>query len=388
MQCLDDILFSENAQHARTGVNDDGQSRAHIPIVHIQSPEQAVGQTQLLFYLTALAIIPSSINDVFVGGQEGAVVFLDTDGHFDASRLHSIVTRTILDRASHSTIIDEEKASEMATLALDHVHVFRPESSRSLLSTLSSIASFLFNIDSHYQLQSDIDTGSDAKTLSNRPLRALILDSASSFYSEDRYEQVLEQLSSEAADSPSSESSISSIHEEITSHLRELSSKFQCPVYFTTWSLPTRNIPPTSQNQQLRQEAQQGPRLYLSPPWFLLSNLKIQIEQFVSGNENEDGDGRTKDVRLRIVGWKRQGWSEDVIARLVEAGKRIDGIGRMKIDAEGVKLLGLNNLPAKSDAADETEGKIGGVGSAQEELECAKEIAEEQRSLYADDISS
>ncbi|KAL1997692.1 hypothetical protein VTN02DRAFT_1048 [Thermoascus thermophilus] len=122
--------------------------RQRDPVVEIASASSAAGKTQLLYYLTAVAVLPARF-----GGREAAVVFLDTDGRFDAARLRDVAASILRQRLDDddSTAVDippDVLQAEIRT-ALDHVHLFRPQSSSSLLATLRSLDAYLLDLAAH-----------------------------------------------------------------------------------------------------------------------------------------------------------------------------------------------------------------------------------------------
>src|SRR4030095_12875097 len=79
-----------------------------------------------------------------------------------------------------TSLINEERGEEDLQLhsmlheCLRHVHVFRPQSSQALLATIQSLETYLLDGSDHIS--------------GLRPLRAIVLDSATAFYWQDRRE--------------------------------------------------------------------------------------------------------------------------------------------------------------------------------------------------------
>ena len=100
------------------------------------------------------------------GAREGAVVVLDTDNQFNVIRLRDVLSSCIRDRLETTTLAPPDLDSLLQT-SLQNVHMFRPQSPPSLLSTLQSLRAHLFNTSTHFS--------------SPRPLSTLILTNLSTF---------------------------------------------------------------------------------------------------------------------------------------------------------------------------------------------------------------
>ncbi|WEW60231.1 hypothetical protein PRK78_005716 [Emydomyces testavorans] len=260
---LDDILSILNT-------NDNNNH----PIIEITSPSSADGKTALLYYAAALAVLPARLdNGVVLGGRAAAVIWLDTDGRFDASWFTRVVRTIVRKRVAPSgheygrmlptTVLDE---------ALRHVHVFRPQGSATLLATVRSIPRYLFGGGRHYSR--------------GRAVHAVVVDSASAFYWQDWREEEVSRIPGAREDEEEKEememqmrsttmyaqggkkSSID-IHAEIVSRLRELQSKFSCVILFTTAGLyPSRTA-----------DSLVSFRPYLPYPWPVFPTLRLVVRR-------------------------------------------------------------------------------------------------------------
>ncbi|KAJ6181343.1 hypothetical protein N7519_011804 [Penicillium mononematosum] len=167
-----DVLFSES----------DGSKKRQVPIVEISSSLSASGKSQLLYYLTALAILPRKCGDISVSGQEAAVVFIDTDDRFDAERLRTVARDIVQQQRglSESRLgvqaepggMPDHQLESLLVSSLQHVHVFRPQSSSALLATVHTLDSYLFDLSRHRS--------------ASRPLQMVAIDSATAFFWQDR----------------------------------------------------------------------------------------------------------------------------------------------------------------------------------------------------------
>lgn len=209
------------------------------PVLEISSSLSAAGKTQLLYYLTALAVLPRHYGDISVGGQEAAVVYIDADDRFDAERLR-VVAQGIVKRAQVSVpegsterneaprSLTEDDLKTLVTSSLQHVHVFRPQSSSALLATLSSVGAYLYDLSRHYS--------------ASRPLQMAAIDSATAFFWQDRLRD--EVARTEDIGRPRAEIEqerekkrsfyLADLYAELLKELKRLQGRFGCAVVYTT----------------------------------------------------------------------------------------------------------------------------------------------------------
>ncbi|EHY58703.1 hypothetical protein HRR83_007427 [Exophiala dermatitidis] len=237
--------------------------------IEISSPKSATGKTTLLYYLCAVATLP-----VESGGKGSTVVYIDSDGRFSASRLmqvmkHYIATskqkqttttpgdvgshslsnknhkgkskdpnpsrdndkpnnvniNTTSDRAHVNESESESDTTSIALEALQHIHVFRPQSSNQVVTILQSLPEFLFD---RSKIQSSV----------YRHLGLLVLDSATAFYWQDRFDRDMARLGgteSSGFQAPAeTKPATGNTASEIIHHLKSLQRRFDCIVAFTT----------------------------------------------------------------------------------------------------------------------------------------------------------
>ncbi|KAG9190799.1 hypothetical protein G6011_08887 [Alternaria panax] len=146
------------------------------PILEIISPPPThhpfgAGKTSLLYLIVAHAILPPAFSSIFLGGQEAAIVLFDPLNHFSVPRLAEIMLSLLCSRlASTDQVVDEPLKAEMKCMiktALQHLHIFHPQSWSALLATIDSLPDYLFDQTTphksmHRRVQSivleDIDT--------------------------------------------------------------------------------------------------------------------------------------------------------------------------------------------------------------------------------------
>jgi hypothetical protein len=210
-------------------------------VIEIIGTSTCSGKTHLLYYIAALSVLPSSFEGQNLRGRGAAVVIFDTDGRFDVRRLRQVMKHHV-DQCLHGqqeqTQLEEagvsDKVEKLLHSALFHAHIFRPQSSASWLSTLQSLSKYLLQSQDHFS--------------SGRALSAVLLDSVSAFFWQDRQNEAAYQY-----DAPSlsdSTSTFNQIYSSLVKELRDIQSRFDCTIVATNWGLiplqPTRpNAPPS-----------------------------------------------------------------------------------------------------------------------------------------------
>jgi hypothetical protein len=229
----EDVTTSELPTHI-SSVHFNRSKRPN-PVVEISSSLSASGKSQLLYYLIALAILPRSFGDSSIGGHEAAVVLIDADDRFDVGALHN-VTRGIIKEAKGLSDSDgnniaqgltDDKIETMINSALQHVHIFRPQSSSALLATLRSLDTYLFNVSCHHS--------------ASRPLQMIAIDSVTAFYWQDRLRD--EVARTEDIGRPRTEIDqereqkqsfyLSDLYSQLVTELKRLQGRFGCTVVYT-----------------------------------------------------------------------------------------------------------------------------------------------------------
>ena len=218
------------------------------PVVEIASTASAAGKSQLLYYLAATAVLPQTC-----GGRSATVVYIDADGRFDAHRL-----RTVALGIAQATAASETATATAVEESLQHVHVFQPTSSGCLLATLRTLEGYLLDVKRHVS--------------SDRPLRAILLDSATAFLWQDKLRDQIARV--EEIGLPASEIELDrrenrsfvlgTLYAELVGELKRLQGVFGCAVVYsaTVW---TRGLEGDAV----------GFRSSLPPPWGLFPALRI-----------------------------------------------------------------------------------------------------------------
>lgn len=340
-QAEDDLLFSGDEEDIVIGhqARFTPVSRPN-PVVEISSSSSAAGKSQLLYYLTAITILPLTYEGARVDGKESAVVFIDADGRFDADRLRT-VARGIL----HRRLRDQPETIEPAHLeailltSLQHVHVLRPQSSSSLLATFHSLDTYLFDLSRHVS--------------SNRRLHAIIIDSASAFFWQDRLRDEVARIEDigrplagiEREREQKQSFYISDLYAELVKELKRLQRRFSCAIIFTTTSLTGK----TSSSHHTQSYQTSGPfdlynppapptktpalRPFLPAPWGTFPTLRLVVQRdavrpfppnITVHNAERDAANRHEVVKQgKFSGWVNGWGQEEWPSRVVDG---IDGL--------------------------------------------------------------
>ena len=195
-------------------------------VLEITSEEPGAGKTHLLFLLAAIAVLPKSHSGVILNGMHSTIVVVDADNRFCVQRLTQIMRHYIEQQCknhqdnmpvatddSHSPHLDEATTSHLISASLQHIHIFRPQSLSSLLTTLTTLQNYLLTSTAHHS--------------STRRLHSILLDSATAFYWNHRAASETTNLS-EPAPQPQP------TYNHLVHALRSLAQLFSCPVIATT----------------------------------------------------------------------------------------------------------------------------------------------------------
>ncbi|KAJ5965271.1 hypothetical protein N7481_011985 [Penicillium waksmanii] len=222
------------------------RSKKPCPVVEISSSASAAGKSQLLYYLAASMILPRSYENLPIGGKEAAVIWIDTDDRFDADRLR-VVARGIVHQARQTLDPDalnedaggsfDENLESMLVSSLQHVHVFRPQSSSAVLATLLSLDSYLYDLSRHNS--------------ASRPLQMLCIDSATAFFWQDKLRDEIARTEDigrprvQVDEERELKQSfyLSDLYTELVKELKRLQSRFGCAVVYTTTVTTGRPAP-------------------------------------------------------------------------------------------------------------------------------------------------
>lgn len=284
---------------------------AKLPVIELTSASPCSGATQILHYITAVSILPATFNDIPLRGKGGTVVILDNSGNFNVLRLQQIMRHYIQQRLPSTTPeghnpTDPALATETNALiraSLHHVHIFRPQSSAALLTTIQSLSSYLFSPTQHVS--------------GPRPLQAILIDDIGAFVWQDRADDAAAQsdLAAPASLNPNPGASTSKDpnplthrYQALTSALRAVQSLFSCSVIVTTRALFALPSPSASSY------ATHAIRPHLPSPWPTFPTLRLIVDRVPVPKFRES---------LSVQGaWREAGARREV----VERGERVVGV--------------------------------------------------------------
>lgn len=345
------------------------------PVLEISGTSSAAGKSQLLYYLAALAVLPSVFAGTSLGGHESAVVFIDTDGRFEADRLRTIARGIVHDRVHESAGHDADNAEgqpptpdleSMLVSSLQHVHVFRPQSSSALLATLHYLDTYLCDLPRHFS--------------SSRPLHSIFIDSAGAFFWQDKlHDEVartedigrpLAEIESERAQKQSFY--LADLYADLVTELKSLQRLFSCSVIYTTTAWSGRSMTggagaghsaeqygyrpsgPFELYNPLEERSSwpRGPafRATLPPPWGLFPDLRLVVQRdrvrgFPASMTAGDAQGEQAVMRREVVmqgrflvwvnGWGREDWPSRVREGLE---RRNGGVFGFCVQRDGVRF--------------------------------------------------
>jgi hypothetical protein len=186
----------------------------------------------LLYLITAHAILPPTFSSSPLSGQNASVILFDPLHHFSIPRLAAVMLNTILTSMRlNDKSISEPAIKSLIKSSLMHVHIFRPQSWTSLLSTLRSLPDYLFDASRHKSIY--------------RRVHSIVLDDIDAFIWSIR----------NTPNTATSSNHMANASALLTSVLKRLISTLFCSVILTTHSsMPNQFRPslPTSWPQDMQ----------------------------------------------------------------------------------------------------------------------------------------
>lgn len=172
------------------------------------------------------------------------------------------------------------KAQELTHTALSHIHIFQPHSLQSLISTISTLPSYFLN---------------PSNKSFDRKL-AIVLDSASAYFWEDKYS--MGERQGNVGKYPA-----------LAAVLKRVSGTLQAPVFYTT-----EHLNPVTDILALRPS--------LPPPWSILPTLRLIIarppipgfgkdidaQTAIREKKNRQGRMREAGLKVSVNQYGNEGW--------------------------------------------------------------------------------
>jgi hypothetical protein len=198
------------------------------PVLELVSPPAAhhpsgAGKTSLLYLIIAHAILPSTFSSIPLSGQNTAIILFDPLHHFSVPRLAQVMLNIIVTAFSGaSKDINNPDVKSLIATSLLHVHIFRPQSWSSLLTTLKSLPEYLFDSTRHKSI--------------HRHVHSVILEDIDAF--------VWSIRNSTSASTLNSKSSLTAASAMLTSSLHSLTTTFSAGIVTTSLSTTPNSFRP------------------------------------------------------------------------------------------------------------------------------------------------
>jgi len=297
------------------------------PVIELTSASPCSGTTHLLYYIIAVSILPGVYNDIRLQGKSGAVVVLDALGHFDVLRLRQVMRHYIHDRVPAAAAeaplskLLEEDIDSLIRSSLQHVHVFRPQSSASLITTIQNLPSYLLDSGQHFS--------------SGRVLQGVLLDGVSAFVWQDRMDNDIQRIESNHNDASNA---FVKRYQELVTSLRAVQQLFDCVIVATNWGL----------SPMISTSAPLAFRPRLPSIWSSFCTLKLVVERVsvTKFREGLSGEAAWREAKARqevvekgrFSGWVNW-WGCEEWSGGVRDGLEAEGEGfTLRITGDGVEV--------------------------------------------------
>ena len=265
--------------------------------------------------------MPTRYDESSIGQGGQAVVLIDLSGRFSILRLRDVMTTMVVERST----LPDDIIPILISESLAHVHVFRPQSTPSLLATLASLPAYLLEQPPKHHS-------------SSRVLGILAIHDLSSFLWQDRLDAEDATDPAVAGADMAGDGIFLQRYRDLVAHLRKIHDLFSCTVVATNWAFsPTTSL-----------MGQPALRPHLPAVWNTFCTVKIvvdrdKVSKFRPGMSVEEakseGDQRWQAVNqsgfsVWVNWWGSEGWREEV----KEAVKRLSSGGRFsfKVTPGGV----------------------------------------------------
>ncbi|KAK4959040.1 hypothetical protein LTR10_003839 [Elasticomyces elasticus] len=327
---LDEILAQLRLQHDRKASHfgvaqldyllsaDDRSTKSAQRVVELTSTHSGRGATHLLYYLTALSVLPSNL-----GGNAACVVIIDTDGTFDVARLAHQLQFIVKDDTA-----PEQDLEDIVLSSLKHVHIFRPQSLASTTATLETLPSYLLDKSRHYSI--------------DRAVGFVAIDSATAFYWQSKAEEENASIYASDPDLPPTKRPPST-YQQLTAALKASASALCCPLILTTHHLGPFPTNAHDSTQSLRPTL---PAPLSNLPTLRLIVHRLPVRKFPAGISVEEArreaPNRQSAVDAGRFACVLNEWNVDerLLRRLQREGKISFGL---RISNEGLTVDAVKN---------------------------------------------
>jgi hypothetical protein len=233
-------------------------------VIQLSSAHSAAGKTSLCYLITTLAVLPQAFN-----GKGCAAVWFDTDGRFSSERLEAVLIGHL---STHFPRLNSGERNAICHDAFQHLHVLRPQSSFQLSCTLASLPGYLLGTN-----------GTTTHFSALRSLGLIVLDSATSFYWQDRFEAEVSRFEALGTDESRGARTATRLSRtlEVVSELKRLQKLLDCTIVFTstppmTSSSMTISTATSTTANDRRLLPQETPRV---SPWTVFATLNLSISK-------------------------------------------------------------------------------------------------------------
>ena len=256
------------------------------------------------------------------GSTGGAVVWLDTDNRFSILRLQAMLfehlTHSLSGAPAAQTTIDR-----IHQISLQNIHVFQPQSTPSLLSTLANLPTYLLTPTLH----------------KSGPLRlqTLIISNLSAFVHQDHLDSDMDTLSTGSKQN----TFFFQRWRSLINHLRIIQRAFECNIVAGNWAFSP---------MQISNRGQVSLRPHLPSIWTQFCTLRLVahrngVSKFGPGMSVEEAlrDRKLREEAVERGGftcsvnfWGSDEWTADVVGKL----KKLEGgwAFGFRVEASGVRI--------------------------------------------------
>ncbi|KAL8889805.1 MAG: hypothetical protein Q9192_005961, partial [Flavoplaca navasiana] len=274
-----------------TSAQNHPNNQHQSPVLELVGSSPCSGKTQLLYHIITRLLLPLSYNNIPLAGKNTAIILLDLRSNFSLLRLRDVISNYIRSCLPQD-VPPLEKESIIALIhdLLHHLHVFRPQSSASFLSTLQSVEKYVLDLQAHIS--------------ANRTVGAVVISGIDAFIHQDRLEDVDGGHQHSPNNSTKNPLSIPHSHQrfrDIIAQLRNIQHIFSTPVIATSLAFASLSYHHLSNGQQV-------PILpsHLPPPWRNFVTVRLicgreRVRKFQYGVSVLEVQGREAAMRQEAV---------------------------------------------------------------------------------------
>ncbi|MCJ1482154.1 hypothetical protein MMC06_002316 [Schaereria dolodes] len=209
--------------------------------------------------------------------------------------------------------LHDSTVHECLISCLQHLHIFRPQSSGALIATLESVPTYLFDQDRHYS--------------STKHLQVVVLDSLSAFLWQDRIDEDRKRLdiASTIATTYQTDSTFLQKYHHLVERLTHIQRTFDCAILTSSWSLSS--VARTADGPSVRPHLPAIWNNFCAVQIVVERDIIAKFELSISAEEAlREGPQRLKAVqenrfKARLNHWGVDGWSDEILQKMRGLGK-------------------------------------------------------------------